>query len=99
MQGLELPDPPQLATTNLLPAHEQPSSPPPPPGPAHEFLEPEDTTGQARKRATVSSGTCVGQQIMCRVVSVSAPNISNSITVIPVCDPRYNRSVYSVSFP
>ena len=91
MQGLELPDPALLATTNLLPAHEQPLSPPPPPGPAHEFLKLEDTIGLARKRATVRSGTCIGQQIMCRVVSVSAPNFSNSVTVIPVCDPRYNR--------
>ena len=79
MQGLELPDPPLLATTNLLPAHEQPLSPPLPPGPAHEFLRPEDTTGQARRRAAISSGTCVGQQILCRVVSASAYNTSYSI--------------------
>jgi len=97
MQGLELPNPPLLASTDLPPACDQPSSPPTPPGPVHNFPEPEDTTGQARKRATVSSGIHVGQQIMYRVVSVSAPNISNSVTVIPVCDPRYNR--YNTMFP
>ena len=79
MQGLEL-NPPLVATMILLPVHEQPLSPPHPPGPAHEFLEPKDTTGQARRMAAISSGTCVGQQIRSRVVSASA---SNTSVVIP----------------
>ena len=90
MQGLELPNPPLVATMILLPVHEQPLSPPHPPGPAHEFLEPKDTTGQARRMAAISSGTCVGQQIRSRVVSASASNTSG-YSVVPVCDPRYSR--------
>ena len=60
MQGLELPSPPLLASTDLPPACDQPPSPPTPPGPAHNFPEPEDTTGQARQRTATGSGTQMG---------------------------------------
>ena len=75
MQGLELPAPPLLAAAELLPAHDQPLSPPTPPGTVHKFPEPEDTTGQARRRATTSSITPMGPQVLCRVLSLSAPGI------------------------
>ena len=75
MQGLELPAPPLLAAAELLPAHHQPLSPPTPPGTTHKFPEPEDTTGQARRRATTGSITHMGPQVLCRVLSVSAPGI------------------------
>ena len=77
MQGLELPNPPLVAATDLLPAHDQPSSPPTPPGPVYQFPEPEDTTGQARRRATTGLGTatCMPPRVLCRVVSTSAPSI------------------------
>ena len=69
MQGLELPNPPLLASTDLPPACDQPPSPPPtPPGPAHNFPEPEDTTGQARQRTATGSGTRMGPRVLCRVV-------------------------------
>ena len=62
MQGLELPAPPLLAATELPPAHDQPLSPPTPPGTAHELPEPQlqDTTGQARRRATTGLSTHMG---------------------------------------
>ena len=60
MQGLELPAPPLLAETDLPHACEQPLSLPAPPEPVHRFPEPDDTTGQARRKATAGSGLCVG---------------------------------------
>ena len=59
MQGLELPSPPLLAETDLPPACEQPLSPPVLPGSVHQFPEPDDTTGQARRRATTGMGVFV----------------------------------------
>ena len=78
MQGLELPAPPLVAETELLPACEQPPSPPTPPGPAHQFPEPEDTTGQARRRATTGSGTRVDPRVLCSVVSASSLSTTGS---------------------
>ena len=87
MQGLELPTPPLLAETSLLPAREQPRSPPAPPEPVHQFPEPEDTTGQASRRNTTGLGTCVGPQVLCSVASVSPTTIaSTSSTPISVHD-------------
>ena len=65
-----------IAAAELLPAHDQPLSPPTPPETAHKFPEPEDTTGQARRRGTTSSSTHMGPQVLCRVLSVSAPGIT-----------------------
>ena len=73
MQGLELPAPPLLAATELSPAHDQPLFPPTPPGTAHKFPEPQDTTGQARRRVTTGLSTHKGPQVLCKVLSVSAP--------------------------
>ena len=68
MQGLEPPSPPLLAETDLPPAREQPLSPPVPTGPVHQFPEPDDTTGQARRRrATTGSDLPVGPQIQCTI--------------------------------
>ena len=82
MQGLELPAPPLLAATDLPPACEQPSSPPTPPEPVHEFPEPEDTTGQARRirRATAGGSYRLGSQVLCRVVSASRLTTSSTST-------------------
>ena len=41
-QGLELPNPSLVASTDLLPAHELPSSPPIVLVPSHHFPGPED---------------------------------------------------------
>ena len=67
MQALELPSPPLLAETDLPPAREQPLSPPVSPGPVHQFPEPDDTTGQARRRATTGTGLHVGLQVLCTI--------------------------------
>ena len=72
MQGLELPNPPLLASTDLPPACDQPPSPPTPPGPVHDFPEPEDTTGQARQRTITGSSTRMGPRVLCRIVSALA---------------------------
>ena len=79
MQGLELPAPPLLAATELPPAHDQPLTPSTPPGTAHEFLEPQDTTGQARRRATAGLSTRMGSQVLCKVLSVSAPTSCSTL--------------------
>ena len=81
MQGLELPAPPLLAETDLPPAREQPSSPPAPPGPVHHFTEPQDTTGQARRRATAGSGQRVGPRVLCRIIPASHPGTSSVTTI------------------
>ena len=73
MQGLELPAPPLLAATELPPAHDLPLCPPTPPGTAHKFPEPQDTTGQARRRANTGLSTRKGPQVLCKILSVSAP--------------------------
>ena len=73
MQGLELPAPPLLAATELPPAHDLPLCPPTPPGTAHKFPEPQDTTGQARRRANTGLSTRKGSQVLCKILSVSAP--------------------------
>ena len=70
MHGLELPASPLLAATELppRPAHDQPLSPPTPPTPpgtAYEFPEPQDTTGQARRRGTTGSSAHMGPQGLC----------------------------------
>ena len=78
MQGLELPAPSLLAETDLPPAREQASSPP---APVHQFPEPQDTTGQARKRATAGSGQRVGPQVLCRVIPASHPGTSSVTTI------------------
>ncbi|XP_065898953.1 uncharacterized protein [Dysidea avara] len=57
MQGLKLTVPSLCSSKNLPPVQDQPSSSPPPPEPHHQITEPEDTTGQARKRTISSSGT------------------------------------------
>ena len=80
MQGLELPAPPLLAETDLPSACEQPLSPPTPPGPIHQFPEPEDTTGQARRRATAGSGHHVYPRVLCSVLSASLPGTISVIT-------------------
>ena len=82
MQGLQLPNPPLLAATDLPPAHQQPLSPPTPPGPFHEFSEPEDTTGQARRRTTTGSGTRGGPRVLCSVASGSTPSTSSTIMLV-----------------
>ena len=71
MQGLYLPNPPPVATTDLPPAQEQPLAPPTPPGPSHQFAEPEDTTGQARIRTSTGLGTRVGPRVLVSVVAAS----------------------------
>ena len=90
MQGLELPNPPLLAESDFPPAREQPPSPPTPLEPAHQFPEPEDTTGQARRSAIAGSGTRVGPRVLCSVVPASLastiPSISSTVT--PVHDFR-----------
>ena len=73
MQGLELSAPPLLAATELPLAYNQSLSSPTPPGTAHKFPEPQDTTRQARRRATTGLRTCMGPQVLCKVLSVSAP--------------------------
>ena len=65
MHGLELPASPLLAATELPPAHDQPLSPPTPLETAHEFSEPQDTTGQARRRGTTGSSAHMGPQGLC----------------------------------
>jgi len=52
MQGLELPIPNTCSSSSLPPSATCPSSPPPLPPLSHQhvFVEPEDTTGQARMR-------------------------------------------------
>ena len=80
MQGLEPPASPLLAATELSPVYDQPLSPSTPPGSAHEFPEPQDTTGQARRRATAGLSTRMGSQVLYKVLSVSAPTINNSST-------------------
>ena len=72
MQGLELFNPSLVASTDLLPARELPSSPPTPPGPSHHFPEPEDTTGQARMRSTTGTGVRVGPRVFCSILPASA---------------------------
>ena len=66
-RGLELPASPLLAATELppRPAHDQPLSPPTPPRTAYEFPEPQDTTGQARRRGTTGSSAHMGLQGLC----------------------------------
>ena len=88
MQKLELPTPPLLAAKELLPACEQPPSPPAPPELVHQFPEPEDTTGQARRRATAGLGTRVGSRVLCSVISASLSSTmsSTSSTAAPVHD-------------
>ena len=83
MQVLELPEPSLVASTNLPPACDLPLCPPTPPGPLHEFPEPEDTTGQARVRATTGFSARVGTQVLCRVVA--APVMIDSSTPMQVC--------------
>ena len=78
MQGLELPAPPLLVETDLLPAHEQPLTPPTPPGPVHNFPELEDTTGQARRRTTTGSGTHRDPRVLVTVLPAPTPAISTS---------------------
>ena len=52
LQGVALP--PSSATTPDLPeAQEKPASPGPPPEIPHVFLDPEDTSGQARVRNSI----------------------------------------------
>ena len=53
LQGVALP-PSSLTTTGHLPAAQQPSSPGAPPEIAHEFEDPEDTSGQADVRGRKS---------------------------------------------
>ena len=81
MQWLELPAPSLLAETDLPPAREQPSSPPAPPGSVHQFPEPQDTTGQARERATAGSGQRMGPRVLCSVIPASHPCTSSVTTV------------------
>lgn len=52
LQGITLPScaTSSVTTPDLPPAKEPPSSPPPPPETPHVFVEPEDTSGQARVR-------------------------------------------------
>ena len=69
--GLELPALPLLDETDLPPAHKQPLSPPTPPGPVHRFPEPDDTTGQARRRAIADSSLCGSPSL---VSSASLPS-------------------------
>ena len=102
MQGLELPAPPLLAEADLPPAREQPLSPPAPPGPVHRFPEPDDTTGQARRRANAGSGLRVGPRVLCTVVSSASlpgtssgfmtgtPGSSSVPTVITTVTPVHN---------
>ena len=42
------------------------------PGPSHHFLEPEDTTRQARIRSTTGTGVRVGPRIFCSTLPASA---------------------------
>ena len=102
MQGLELPAPPLLAEADLPPAREQPLSPPAPPGPVHRFPEPDDTTGQARRRANAGSGLRVGPRVLCTVVSSASlpgifsgfmtgtPGSSSVPTIITTVTPVHN---------
>ena len=80
MQGLELTAPP-LCSKNLPPAQDQPSSPPPP-QPHYQIIEPEDTTGQARKRTISNSGTLGNSQVVCRKLNyeeaASIPSFASS---------------------
>ena len=69
MQGLKLTVPSLCSSKNLPPVQDQPSSSPPPPEPHHQITEPEDTTGQARKRTISSSGTLGNSQVMYRKLS------------------------------
>ena len=50
-----------------------PLCPPTPPGTAHIFPEPQDTTGQARRKANTGLSTHKGPQVLCKILSVSAP--------------------------
>ena len=84
MQGLELTAPPLCCSKHLLPAQDQPSFPSSPPGPHHEVTEPEDTTGQAKRRATSSR---VSPQVLCtglsRDAAASIPSLSHvTVTVV-----------------
>ena len=93
MQGLELSTPPLLVTNDLPPANVLPLAPPTPPGPSPDFSEPEDTTGQARRRvATPGLGTHAGPRVLVSAAPVSAPG--SSCTSIPVC--HFGKCVDSV---
>ena len=71
MQGLELPNPLLVASMDLLPACELPSSPPTPLAPSHHFPEPEDTTGQAGMKSTTGKGVRVGPCVFCSTLPAS----------------------------
>ena len=72
MQGIEVPKPSISAAVSLPPGTHIPQSPLAPPSPVHQFSELEDTSGQARIMVTVTTGTCVGPQV---VVS-SSPSVT-----------------------
>ena len=92
MLGLDLPDPPLLADSDLPPAHDQPATPPAPPEPSHHFPEPEDTTGQACRRNVTGMGARSGPRVLCSVVAASTTPVaamhleSSSSTAPTVCD-------------
>ena len=71
MLGLDLPDPPLLADSDLPLAHDQPATPPTPPGPSHHFPEPEDTTRQTCRKNVTDMGACLGPRVLCSVVATS----------------------------
>ena len=90
MQGLKLTAPPLCCSEDLPPAQDQPSFPTSPPGPRYEVTEPEDTTGQAKRRATSSTtGNRVGPQVSCTELSsdaaASIPPLSHAATITVVC--------------
>lgn len=89
-QGLELSAPPLCAQEDLTPANQQPLSLPTPPAPFHQFPQPEDTSGQARRRG---DGTQMGARVMCTIVpSASQPSLSacNNQVFFHSCPMRFD---------
>ena len=77
-----------VGSFTTTPCYDQPLSPPTPLGTALEYPEPQDTTGQARRMATAGLSTRMGPQVLCKVISVSAPIScsklrTNSLTIPP----------------
>lgn len=85
MQGLELPDPPLMADTDLPPAIDQPPTPPTPPGPSHQFPEAEDTTGQGVRRNVTGVGARSGPRVLCTAsASTTDQPVPKPITLHPL---------------
>ena len=63
---------------------QQPLFLPTPPAPFHQFPQPEDTSGQAKRRATAGDGTQMGARVTCKIIpSASQPSLSACNDQVP----------------